>query len=184
VATASSSYGAGYPVSAINNNQRTGAIWGSGGGWADATPGQFPDDVEIEFNGRKTIDRVVVYTVQDNYQSAVEPTDSMTFSRYGVTHFTVQGWDGGNWVVLATVSGNNLVKRTVTFPAFTTEVIRIHITGVAGAYSTLVEVEAWGVAASALPATTTTLASSANPASPGAMVQLTATVLGATPTER
>jgi hypothetical protein len=101
--------------------------------------------VQIDFNGAKTIDRVVVYTVQDNYASPVEPTDTQTFTAYGVTDFTVDGWNGAGWTVLATVSNNNLVKRTVTFNPFTTDAIRINITKSKSTYSRLVEVEAWGV---------------------------------------
>ena len=80
MATASSQYSSAYPVSAVNNGERKGAVWGSGGGWNDATANAYPDDVQIDFNGSKTIDRVVVYTLQDNYSSPVEPTDVQTFS--------------------------------------------------------------------------------------------------------
>ena len=73
VASASSTYAPGYPVSAINNNERAGTGWGNGGGWADGTPGTFPDWVQIIFNGSKTIDRVVVYSLQDNYTSRSSP---------------------------------------------------------------------------------------------------------------
>ena len=76
VASASSVYSAAFPVSPINNNERAGANWGNGGGWADATANNFPDWVQINFSGSKTIDHVVVYTVQDNWQSPVEPTDT------------------------------------------------------------------------------------------------------------
>ena len=105
---------------------------------------QYPDWVQINFNGTKTIDRAVVYTLQDNYSSPVEPTDTLSFSAYGVTDFTVQGWDGSAWVTLGTVSGNNLVKRTVSFAAFTTDRIRVNITGALAVYSRLTEIEAWG----------------------------------------
>ena len=98
VASASSTYGAGYPVSAVNNNERAGASWGNGGGWADGTPSTFPDWVQIVFNGSKTIDRVVVYTVQDNYLSRSSPPTRMTFATYGITDFTVQGWNGSSWI--------------------------------------------------------------------------------------
>ncbi len=145
IATASSTYGAGYPSAAINNNERAGANWGNGGGWADGTSNAYPDWVEIDFNGSKTIDRVVVYTVQDNYSSPVEPTDSMTFSQYGLTDFTVQGWNGSAWVTLGSVAGNNLVKRTVNFPATTTDRIRINATNALYSYSRIAEVEAWGI---------------------------------------
>jgi kumamolisin len=145
VASASSTLNGGYPVTAINNNERTGANWGSGGGWADGTPGTFPVWVQINFNGAKTIDQVVLYTVQDNYTNPIEPTDSLTFAQYGITDFTVQGWDGSSWVTLATVSGNNLVKRTTTFAAFTTDRIRVNVTNALSPYACIIEVEAWGV---------------------------------------
>jgi hypothetical protein len=144
VASASSSYSAGFPVSAINNNERTGANWGSGGGWNDGTVNAWPDWVQINFSGIKTIDHVVVYTLQDNYTSPVEPTDTMTFSLYGITAFTVQGWNGSSWVSLGSVSGNNLVKRTVNFSAFSTDRVRINVTAALASFSRITEVEAWG----------------------------------------
>ena len=144
MASASSTYSNAFPVSPINNNERAGINWGNGGGWADATANNFPDWVQINFSGSKTIDHVVVYTVQDNWQSPVEPTDTMTFTLWGLTDFTVQGWNGSAWVTLGTVSGNNLVKRTVYFTAYTTDRIRINVTNALNAYSRITEVEAWG----------------------------------------
>ncbi|MDP1638538.1 MAG: matrixin family metalloprotease [Candidatus Nitrotoga sp.] len=155
VASASSTYSSAYPVGAINNNQRTGVTWGNGGGWNDATVNTQPDWVQINFNGTKTIDRVVVYTLQDNYTNPIEPTDTLTFNTYGVTGFTVQGWNGSAWTTLATVNGNNLVKRTVNFAAFTTDRIRVNVTSALAGYSRITEIEAWGTAAS-VPAPDTT----------------------------
>ncbi len=182
IATASSSYSSGYPVSAIINNERAGANWGNGGGWNDNTANAYPDWVQINFNGSKTIDHVVVYTVQDNYPNPVEPTDTMTFSLYGITAFTVQGWNGSTWVTLGSVSGNNLVKRTVNFAAYTTDRIRINVTAVLASYSRITEVEAWGTALVGPAPTTTTLASSKNPSTAGTSVTFTATVAGSNPT--
>ena len=112
-------FGAGYAVGrwASGGNYWGGGVnWGNNGGWNDAAPpNTFPDWAQILFNGSKIIDHVVVYTLQDNYANPASPTDTMTFSKYGVTDFTVQGWDGAIWVTLASVSGNNLVKRTVNF---------------------------------------------------------------------
>jgi Bacterial Ig-like domain (group 3)/F5/8 type C domain len=144
VASASSSYGSGYPASAVNNGERAGVNPGNGGYWNDATSNTFPDWVQINFNGAKTIDHAVVYSVQDNYTNPIEPSDTQTFSLYGVTDFTVQGWDGANWVTLATVSGNNLVKRTVTFSPYATDRIRVNITSALNSWSRLTEVEVWG----------------------------------------
>ena len=141
VATASSTYSTSFPVSAVNNNDRKG---GTAGRWKDGTSGTWPDWVQIAFNGSKTIDHVVVYSVQDNYTSPVEPTATMTFSLYGLKSFQVQGWNGSSWVTLGSVTGNNLVKRTVTFTPYTTSKIRVNITGASDGWSRATEIEAWG----------------------------------------
>jgi hypothetical protein len=144
VASASSTAGPGYPVAAVNDGLRTGRNWKNGGGWKDATAGVYPDWVQIKFNGRKTIDRVFLYTLQDNESNPVEPTDTMTFSTNGIQDFSVEGWNGLNWVTLATVNGNNLVKRSVSFGPYTTDRIRVRVTKALASYSRIVEIEAWG----------------------------------------
>ena len=75
----------------------------------------------------------------------------MTFNNYGLVDFAVQGWDGSAWVTLATVTGNNLVKRTVNFSAFTTDRVRIYVTRAADGYSRATEVEVFGVAVASGP---------------------------------
>jgi PKD repeat protein len=130
----SSSNGANYVI----DNRRAGL------GWMDGTEGVFPDWVQIAFRAKSAIDRVVVYSVQDGYP--VEPTNTMTFTKYGVTSFRVQGWNGSTWVTLASVTGNNLVKRTVTLAApYTTDRIRVVVNGTADrTWSRVAEIEAWG----------------------------------------
>ena len=182
VASASSSYSTAFPVSAIINNERTGVNWGNGGGWNDSTANAYPDWVQINFSGSKTIDHVVVYTLQDNYANPVEPTDTTTFSLYGITAFTVQGWNGSSWVSLGSVSGNNLVKRTVNFSATTTDRIRINVTSALASFSRITEVEAWGGTSVGPGPSTTTMVSSLNPSTAGAGVTFTATVAGNSPT--
>ncbi len=181
VASASSTYSAAFPVASIINGDRAGLNWGNGGGWNDATFNAWPDWVQINFSGSKTIDQVIVYTLQDNYANPVDPPATLTFSLYGVTAFQVQGWNGSAWVNLgAAVSGNNLVKRTVNFSAFTTTQIRVNITAALAGYSRLTEVEAW--TSTGPPPSGTTLASSANPSRVGLSVTFTATVTGTNPT--
>jgi peptidyl-Asp metalloendopeptidase len=144
-ASASSVHDAGYAASGAIDNRRSGANWGSGGGWNDGTASTFPDWLQINFNGKKTIDHVVVYSVQDNFLNPAEPTDSMTFTLYGLMDFQVQGWTGSAWITLGTVSGNNLVKRLVFFNAYTTDRIRILVTGAKDRlWSRITEVEGWG----------------------------------------
>ena len=63
---------------------------------------------------------------------------------YGLRDFTVEGWNGSAWIVLASASGNNLVKRTLTFAAFTTDRIRVKVGNALASYSRIIEIEAWG----------------------------------------
>jgi len=180
--TSASSTLAGYPLVAVNNGERAGA---ASAFWADGTVSTFPDWVQVVFSGTKAVDRVVVYSVQDAYTSPVEPTDAMTFSLYGLADFTVEGWNGAAWVPLGTVTGNNLVKRTVTFAAFTTDRIRVNVTNALAAYSRIVEIEAFGIDAGPPPplaTPTVTLASSLNPSTSGQAVTFTATASGSSGT--
>ena len=145
VASASSYYNSGYGPGGAINGDSSGANWGSGGGWNSAD-GNFPQWLQVNFNGSKNITQVIVYSVQDNYGAPSQPTDTMTFNLYGLVNFAVQGWDGSGWVTLATVTGNNLVKKTLNFAAFTTDRIRINVTAASGGYSRLTEVEVFGIA--------------------------------------
>ena len=145
-ATASSSttYSDGYSPAGAINGDRKGLNWGAGGGWNDATAGSFPDWLQVDFAGAKTISEVRVFSVQDNFGAPGEPTSAQTFSLYGLTSFTVQYWDGAQWVTVpgGTITGNWHVWRTVSFPAVTTSRIRVVVNGAADGYSRLAEVEA------------------------------------------
>jgi hypothetical protein len=142
---ASSVYSAGYPASAVNNGDRRGAGWEAGGGWNDATSGQYPDWVEVRFAGARSLTEVGVFTIQDEFMSPAEPTLEMSFSKYGVTEFEVQYWDGAKWTVVpgASVSGNTKVWNKFTFPAITTDRIRVVVTGALAGFSRLTEIEAY-----------------------------------------
>lgn len=143
VASASSAWDASYPPSAAIDGDRAGRGYGAGGVWNDATRSAFPDWIQVQFAGPKTIDRVVVYSMQDRYDAPVEPSDALTASYYQVTDFVVQAWNGSAWTAVATVKGNNLAKRAVTFPAVTTDRIRIVVNNANGRYSRVAEIEAW-----------------------------------------
>src|SRR5204863_492290 len=82
----------------------------------------------VNFSGTRTIDRVVVYTLADNYGVPVEPTDSQTFGSFGIVDFTVQIWNGSAWITVGVISGNNLVKRTITFAAISPDAVRVTVT--------------------------------------------------------
>jgi hypothetical protein len=149
VATASSVLGDSFSVGAVIDGDRTGAGWGAGGGWADNTPGEFPDTVEVEFNDAMSIDEVNVVTLQDAWWNPVEPTESLDFFNNGITAFEVQYFDGNNWLSIpgVTVNGNMKVLRKFTFPAVVTERIRLKVNGAKAPNSIVVEFEAYGVLA-------------------------------------
>jgi hypothetical protein len=145
VATASSTYSSAFPVSAVNNGDRDGLNWGAGGGWNGATLNAFPDWVQITFNGQQTISEIDVFTLQDNFTNPVDPTPTLTFSKYGITAFDVQYYTGTSWVTVpgGSISGNNLVWRSITFPAVTTNQIRVQINASVDGRSRLTEIEAY-----------------------------------------
>ena len=146
VATASSSFSGAYPASAANNGDRRGSGYGGGGVWVDASPGAYPDSLEVAFNGTKTISEIGVFTVQDNFQSPAEPTATLTFSQYGNRDFEVQYWDDGAWITVpgGSVANNSNVWRRFTFAPVTTAKIRVMVTRAQFGHSQIAEVEAWG----------------------------------------
>ena len=152
VASSSSNYNDppySYTAAGANNGVRSGAGWLQGEGWNDAAPGNtFPDWLQIDFNGNKAIDEVSVFTVQDNWENPVEPTETLTFSLYGLTGFEVQYWNGSAWATVpgGSVSNNNKVWKRITFSQITTSKIRVLTTASGDGYSRLTEVEAWGPA--------------------------------------
>src|SRR6202008_1321668 len=97
----------------------------------------YPDWLEVDFAGTKTIDEIDVFTLQDNYTSPVDPTPTMTFSNYGITDFDVQYWDGSQWVTVpgGSITGNNKVWTKVGFTAVTTTKIRVLVNNALAGYS-------------------------------------------------
>lgn len=142
---ASSTYNSSYPASAAINGDRKGLNWGNGGGWNDATMDAYPDWLEVDFNGSQTINEIDVFTLQDNYASPIEPTDTLTFSQYGITDFQVQYDSGGGWVTVpgGSVTSNNLVKRKFTFTSITTSRIRVLVNNSLAHWSRITEIEAY-----------------------------------------
>ena len=149
IATASSAYSTGYAATGANNGDRNGNNWGNGGGWNDGTAGVYPDWLQIDFSGSKTISELDVFTVQDAFSAPSTPTPTMTFTQYGVRAFEAQYWTGSTWLAIpgTTVSGNTLVWRHFAFTSITTSRIRIVVSQGADVYSRITEVEAWGTAA-------------------------------------
>jgi serine protease len=145
-ALASSSYSAAYTPASVNNGDRRGAAWGNGGGWNDASSGTWPDSVAVNFIGAKTITEISVFTLQDAFTAPQEPTEALTFTRYGITAFEVQTWDGSAWTTVpgGNVIGNDKVWRKFSFPAVTTSAVRVLVHAGLGGYSRVTEIEAYG----------------------------------------
>jgi hypothetical protein len=159
VATASSTFSASYPASAVIDGDRQGRNWGNGGGWNDATEGQFGSDwLQVNFAGTKVINEIDVFTLRDGFASKFDPpTLAETFntalnSGSGITSFSVQYWTGSSWVEIPNgyVGFNNKVWRQFLFSPISTSAIRVMVrdaavwTSIANNYSRIVEVEAWG----------------------------------------
>ncbi|HWC84608.1 MAG TPA: discoidin domain-containing protein [Pseudonocardiaceae bacterium] len=94
-----------YAGNAIDDNPQT--------FWNDATPGVFPDTLTVTAPAPVTLHGVGFESVVDGV-----PTD-----------FTVQTWDGSQWVTSATVTGNSALSRWIPFDApVTTNQVRVVIT--------------------------------------------------------
>jgi RHS repeat-associated protein len=150
VATASSAHTCcGFSTGgAINGNNR--GPWGLGEGWNDATENVVPDWIQVDFAGSKTIDQIDVFSLHDNYTQQNTPTETQTFTLYGLLAFNVQYWNGSSWMTITggSVTGNNKVWRKFTFSPITTSKIRVYITAVPDAWSRMVEIQAFGTSAS------------------------------------
>ncbi|MCC7010516.1 MAG: hypothetical protein IT184_17035 [Acidobacteria bacterium] len=154
VASASSTYrwdGEGalgwFDPGSVINGDRRGEPWELGGGWSDETPGEWPDWIEVAFDGPKSIDQVDVFGQQDAERTPDDPTPSMQSSRFGLKAFTVQYWDGARW---RTVPGgiernNTYVWWQTRFAPVTTTRIRLFITGTQSRWSRVMEIEAYGM---------------------------------------
>jgi hypothetical protein len=130
--------------------------WGVGGAWKDSTPGTFPDTLQVDFNGTKSIDEISVFAVKDDYQSTTPPDLTTTTTQYSLVDFTVQYWNGSAWVTVpgGNVTGNNKAWVKLTFAAVSASKVRVVVTNASlDGYTRVVELEAWGVSGAAPPAT-------------------------------
>ena len=150
VATASSTAtGSGFfTTGAINGNYR--GPWGNWvEGWNDNTPNVVPDWIQVDFAGSKTIDEISVFSLHDNYTVENTPTETQTFTLYGLLNFNVEYWNGSSWALVpgGAVTANNKVWRKFTFAPITTSKIRVYITAVPDSWSRVVEIQAFGTSA-------------------------------------
>jgi hypothetical protein len=146
-ATASSA-SPGYSPSGTIDGDRKGLNFGKDGYWSSET-GTFPQWLEVDFSGSKTITEIDLFTIQDNYASPSDPVSGMAFAKYGLTDFNVQFWNEslGSWQPIpgGGVKGNKLVWNQFSFPGspITTSRIRVECLGSADLFSRIAELEAW-----------------------------------------
>ncbi len=147
-----------YPASAAIDGDSTGNTWGSGGGWNDGTRSSFPDILEVDFNGLQVIDEIDVYTLQNNWKTAGEPTLDTSASMKGILDFDVQTNTttcaaggpctiGTAWVTVpgGSVTGNDKAWRQFTFPnTISATKVRVVVNNARNNYSRIVEVKALG----------------------------------------
>lgn len=147
-----------YTPDAVINGDRKGVNLTSGGGWRDDTADVFPDWIEVEFSAVMNIDEINVFTQQDQWWNPIEPTETTSFFNNGITVFDVQYWNGLLWVTVpnGSVTNNTKVWRRFTFTAVTTDRVRVLIHDGRAQFSTLIEVEAFGVPATPDPTPTPT----------------------------
>jgi hypothetical protein len=148
---ATSSLGTGYPTTAVNDGNRNGNVWGSGGGWSSsASPTLLaPQIITVQFNTTRTINAIDVVTLQDNHNPSIEPTLTTAFSGtsgVGIRDFLVQYYTGSTWVTVMNgiVTGNTYVVRRFTFSQVTATHVRLWITAaVGGNFARVVELAAY-----------------------------------------
>jgi hypothetical protein len=136
----------GYPASSAIDGEHKGLNWGNGGGWNDGTRDVWPDTLEVDFSGVRTINEIRVYTVQNDLRNPVEPTATTPADLYGIKDFNVQYWNGTAWVTVrgGSVIGNGKAMRVFKFPLITTTKIRVVVHAGRSHWSRIVEVEAFG----------------------------------------
>jgi hypothetical protein len=126
--------------------------WATSGAWKDLTPDNYPDWLQVDFNGSKTINEITVYAVMDDFTNPTDPTENTTFSLYGITNFDVQYWTGSNWITVpnGSIVNNNKAVTKLVFAPVTTSKIRVVVNNAQANYSRIVELEAWSGGASNL----------------------------------
>jgi F5/8 type C domain len=135
------------PIAAINGD-RKGIHWGSdpttGSGWHSQLADQFPQWLQVDFNGSYTIHQVNVIGVQDDFNNPVEPTGSTLFQYNGLVEYHLESWDGAQFVPIpgTTITGNTHILNTIKFTPLTTASIRVVVTLGGAHYARIAEVEA------------------------------------------
>lgn len=113
--TASSEHASGmYLADSVVAGHTTGERWARGGGWNDATEGEFPDWIEVHLAEPAIVQAVKILTL--------EPAE-----RYGIRDFDVFCQRGSEWILCGEVRDNEEASVAVGVPAIRTSRIRVVI---------------------------------------------------------
>jgi hypothetical protein len=146
-ASASSTLNANFPASAANDGDRKAYEHGAGGSWADASPNVWGDWLEIAFDSPKSISRVTVSFLHNNFNvPATEPTASETCTTYGVKSYQIQVFNvQGVWQTVASETDNDRCLREHTFSPVRGSKVRIVVNEGYYQYSIVAELELYGL---------------------------------------
>lgn len=148
VMSASSTLSLSYAASKANDGNITGATAPNVVDyWNSSVQGNYPEYLTCTLGANSRIYRVVVYSVQDNYLTPSQPTPTMISTRFGLKDLQIETWDGASWVLSDTVTGNDLIIKTVRLsaPVETTKIrIKINATIDPFDFCRCVEFQAFG----------------------------------------
>lgn len=132
-ASASSEFPGGkYPAASVLVGDTSGRQWAMGGGWNDATEGEFPDWIRVSFSTAHKLKYVKVWTLA--------PIDQL-----GLAAFDVECMVDGEWVRVARVDDVTDACTTVTLAPTVSDAVRIVVHDTRdGAYSRIVSLQVWG----------------------------------------
>ena len=143
-ASASSTHSSGnFPVESVNNGETTSDNWGtSGGGWKDGTQSEFPDYLTLTFDQIRTLNKVMIYTLD---------SDTYPASTYGIKDYELQYLapngdpnSDDDWVTYTTVTSNTQGVMTHYLFSVSTQAIRLKINDSNdGEWSRVIEFEAY-----------------------------------------
>jgi hypothetical protein len=109
----------------VNNGELSGFPSGSSQTWQDGTPSEFPDWLQITLGQIRPVNRVKIYSRQNDLTSSTPPTDATLATIRAVKDFSIQVYIGGNWVTVANIYDNSMAIREVTFGTVYTDAVRM-----------------------------------------------------------
>jgi F5/8 type C domain-containing protein len=131
--SASSTHGNFSVCGAVDGNTNS-EEWDTLTGWNDGTSRVWPDLYTVEFGAAKSIDRIVLYTLN----SARYPA-----ARYGLRDFDIQVLIAGEWTTVSTVRGNTrgMHELSLNPPVSATSARVLTLASNSSDYSRIVELE-------------------------------------------